>query len=85
MRHNARKPARDSTINVFHDPEIRREQDVEVALHDQRRAHQDCAALVAGLDYGAIVPRCCLRESVEVGGDEPVGGEVRAEDVEELH
>ena len=83
--HDAGQAAGDGAVDVLHDAEIGGKEDVEVALMDQWCANQYGPPLISRLHHGSRVARYRLRQGVEVGGYEAVGGEARVEDGEELH
>lgn len=85
MRHTPRQAPRNRTVQILHHSEVRREEDVKVALVDHGRRDGDGAATVARLHDGAVDARGAVGEAVEVAGYEAVGGEGSGEDVEELH
>ena len=86
MATHSRQLPRNSTIDIFHHGEVRGEEDVEIALMNERRRDLDVSSLIPSLYDGSVQAGDCIGwgELVEVGEDEAVCREVCGEDVEEL-
>lgn len=77
----------DRAIHILHELEVGREEDVKIPLVHERCADLHVPPLIACLHNWSIEPgyRVRGREGIKVCDDEPVGGEVGRENVEELH